>query len=261
MREAAFLFLPGRSLHSRPEGASPAWWLRESLTVVEMLLILAADNPPNTSRYLKHHSPDIQLWQQMFLEEWDQDWTDSYADADDPLNTAPGRAEHRALVISYFECLHAVATHWESFDMWPEPFPLNTPLPSLTAPQIKQPEGFTIYRAGSFIQVFLTRLVRNVRFLMSSEHRESTGVYGHFHDMDEVLVNIHMLALFAERYRRVADVSPPMVERWLEIHTAAYLAYLDDLGFRSHDPETDEALYNIAQTYTRLIHAIRNTAV
>lgn len=233
MREAVYWFAP-------EQVEQDVHWLKQVLTVIEMLLILAEDK---WGYRFVEKGATIRRWQAMFFNIWDAEWNDRLSDYSDPIpySEFAYRVEQRMLVNSLFDHL---------YDLAEEAYGEQTLVLTKRRP---------MFCDGDCVWNLCKRLIRRIVFELSDDSDNRDGFFG-INDLYEVWVAVDLLGLLCERYQISVHLRPETVQRWLNLNIVLWLnEYGREPGEQvSTETLSEDPLYvNVVNAFVRLITAVQ----
>lgn len=245
MKEAAYWFSP-EQISISSDSQCKTYWLREALTIIEIMLIFTDSDPDHISlpSFNIQHTA-IMRWQNIFFGVWDSELDDK---RDIPYSSLAYRVEQRETVKALFDRLSEIAA--QRYDLPRknlQPFPLQGQLPIFSR----------ILRdhRGRFFRELIDILTQRVVFLLSEEIAESTRGLD-TSDIEVVWIAVDLIGYLCEKYHASPRVRPRTVHRWLDKVIIGWINFYSDGDEDPIDMETlamKDGYTNVVATFVRLI--------
>jgi hypothetical protein len=254
MKEAAYVFALERG-----NVYSNITWLRDALTIIEMMNIFAEPDQDHFGLpvFLRDYGAAITRWREAFFLVWDDKWEGIAVHNFPPdpalYNHYDYRVEHRHIAAALFDRLNDIADYWRDdlseHDLQPFVYMDELPLFSVRSQDHRgRPD------VGGFFYDLIIKLTQHIGFTFSEESMERGLDYS---DIETVSVAVDLIGSLCEIYRASPGLRPATVQRWLDKVISIWIGIYSDDPENLIDAQTlaeKDGLYaNVVTIFVRLI--------
>jgi hypothetical protein len=263
IKEAFYLFAPELV-------QSNTRWLKDVLTVIEMMLIFSDENHFGFPLYLRRLHTAVRRWQEVFFHVWDAEWDgNERIISNAPYSKYAYRVEQRQTMNALFERLIELADLWreenprrDSQIIVPtdlrqsehpqrdlQPFSLQEKLPIFSITHLKTEVNTDYFLVGLSFYTLIDMLIQ---WIVYEAYREEDVL----DEFEDTWLAVDVIGVLCEKYQVPAGLNKQTVQGWLDTITKVWIEAYDGSAEVSDLQtliEKDGDYRNVVKAFDRLM--------